>query len=403
MARKIIEGHDAGGRAYQDFAVLYRTNAQSRVIEEIFMRNNIPYTIVGGLKFYERKEIKDILAYLRLISNPADGISLQRVINVPRRGLGDTSLARVLAYAAGKGISLFEAMAVAPVVPGLTARAVKPMEQFVELVEDLRLRSRELSVTDLVREVLDGTGYLRELEAEQSIEAETRIENLNEFLTVTAEYDKSQEEKSLEEFLSGVSLVADIDNFDERSDAVVLMTLHSAKGLEFPSVFLIGMEEGIFPHSRSLMEESELEEERRLCYVGITRAREVLHLLNAWQRTLYGNYMHNLPSRFIAEIPEHIVSREGTGLKNNAAAAPDAAGSRDGYVKQSMSASPRIEPRQAVVPGIFALGDKVEHNKWGQGVVVSVKGEDENAEISIAFPSQGIKTLIAKYAPIKKL
>lgn len=403
VARKILEGHDLRGRAYHDFAVLYRTNAQSRVIEEVLMRNNIPYTIVGGLKFYERKEIKDILAYLRLISNPADGISLQRVINVPRRGIGDTSLAKASAYAAEKGISLFEALAVAPVVPGLTARAVKPMEQFVELVENLRSRSRELPVTALVKEVLDGTGYLRELEAEQSIEAQTRIENLNEFLSVTAEYDKSQGDKSLEEFLAGVSLVADIDNFDEHSDAVVLMTLHSAKGLEFPVVFLIGMEEGIFPHSRSLQEAAELEEERRLCYVGITRAREDLYLLNAWQRTLYGNYMHNPPSRFVAEIPEQLINREGAALKNNAAAAKDAAVRDVGYAKQPEALPLRNEQRGTAAPGNLTLGDKVEHSKWGQGVVVSVKGEDENAEVSVAFPGQGIKTLIAKYAPIKKL
>jgi len=380
VVQKIIAGHTFQGRSYADFSVLYRTNAQSRVIEEVLMRNNIPYTIVGGLKFYERREIKDILAYLKFISNPMDTLSLQRIINVPRRGIGDTSLARIAGFATAYGISLFTSMGRAEEIPGLTGRAIRALLQFAGLIEDLQAGRRELSVTALTREVLDRTGYLKELEAEQSIEAETRIENLHEFLTVTAEYDRSQSENTLEEFLAGVSLVADIDNFDERSAAVVLMTLHSAKGLEFPVVFMTGMEEGIFPHSRSLLEESELEEERRLCYVGITRAREELHLINAWQRTLYGSYMHNPPSRFMLEIPGRFIRNEG--LRH--------VGTRP--------AAAQTEP----VVGL-SLGDKVEHAKWGQGVVVSVKGENGDAEISVAFPGLGIKTLIARYAPLKKV
>ena len=380
VVQKIIAGHTFQGRSYADFSVLYRTNAQSRVIEEVLMRNNIPYTIVGGLKFYERREIKDILAYLKFISNPMDTLSLQRIINVPRRGIGDTSLARIAGFATAYGISLFTSMGRAEEIPGLTGRAIRALLQFAGLIEDLQAGRRELSVTALTREVLDRTGYLKELEAEQSIEAETRIENLHEFLTVTAEYDRSQSENTLEEFLAGVSLVADIDNFDERSAAVVLMTLHSAKGLEFPVVFMTGMEEGIFPHSRSLLEESELEEERRLCYVGITRAREELHLINAWQRTLYGSYMHNPPSRFMLEIPGRFIRNEG--LRH--------VGTRP--------AAAQTEP----VVGL-SLGDKVEHAKWGEGVVVSVKGENGDAEISVAFPGLGIKTLIARYAPLKKV
>lgn len=380
VVQKIIAGHTFQGRSYADFSVLYRTNAQSRVIEEVLMRNNIPYTIVGGLKFYERREIKDILAYLKFISNPMDTLSLQRIINVPRRGIGDTSLARIAGFATAYGISLFTSMGRAEEIPGLTGRAIRALLQFAGLIEDLQARRRELSVTALTREVLDRTGYLKELEAEQSIEAETRIENLHEFLTVTAEYDRSQSENTLEEFLAGVSLVADIDNFDERSAAVVLMTLHSAKGLEFPVVFMTGMEEGIFPHSRSLLEESELEEERRLCYVGITRAREELHLINAWQRTLYGSYMHNPPSRFMLEIPGRFIRNEG--LRH--------VGTRPAVAQTEPAAG-------------LSLGDKVEHAKWGQGVVVSVKGENGDAEISVAFPGLGIKTLIARYAPLKKV
>ncbi|MHB9094371.1 MAG: DNA helicase PcrA [Eubacteriales bacterium] len=399
VAREIIEGHDLQGRVYHDFAVLYRTNAQSRVIEEILMRYNIPYKIIGGLKFYERKEIKDILAYLRVVSNPLDGIGLQRVINVPRRGIGDASLAKVAGYARECGIGIFAAMERAESITGLTARVVKPLVEFVRLIEELSGRKGELSVTALTRELLERSGYLKELEAEQSIEAQTRLENLQEFLTVTAEYDKSSIEGSLEEFLAGVSLVADIDNLDERSDAAVLMTLHSAKGLEFPVVFMIGMEEGIFPHSRSMLEEAELEEERRLCYVGITRAREELHLVSAWQRTLYGNFMHNPPSRFVSDIPEHLMQREGVGYDAEEAVAGTAAGRQKSYEKKGANA----RPASSVVVGSYCLSDKVEHAKWGQGVVVSVKGENEDAEISVAFPGLGIKTLAAKYAPLKKI
>ncbi len=418
VAQKIIEGHQMRGRAYRDFAVLYRTNAQSRVIEEILMRNNIPYTIVGGLKFYERKEIKDILAYLRVVLNPLDSLSLLRVINVPRRGIGDASLARVGSFAVENGISLFAAMKQAESVPGLQSRAAKPLKEFTGLIEDLRSRKNELSVTSLTREILDRTGYLNELKAEKTVEAETRIENLKEFLTVTAEFDRSIIEtetgsagNSLEEFLAGVSLVTDIDNMDDRSDAVVLMTMHSAKGLEFPVVFMVGMEEGIFPHSRSLLDGSELEEERRLCYVGITRAREELHLVNAWQRTLYGSYMHNPPSRFLMEIPDHLVHREGTGHdygrndyipgRADAAAGRFASSSPAGSFAVAASAGNSGRRNAAAVN--YSLGDKVVHKKWGQGVIVSIKGENEDAEVSVAFPGLGIKTLIAKYAPLKKI
>lgn len=410
VAQKIVEGHDLHDRKYQDFAVLYRTNAQSRVIEEILMRNNVAYTIVGGLKFYERKEIKDVLAYLKVISNPLDGISLQRVINVPRRGIGDTSLAKITEYARENGISLYDAMGRSSAIPGLTARVTKPMAEFVSLIDELRARKDDLPVTALTSEVLDKSGYLKELESEKSVEAETRIENLKEFLTVTAEYDRASTEGSLEEFLAGVSLVADIDNLDDRSDAVALMTLHSAKGLEFPVVFMIGMEEGIFPHSRSLMEEAELEEERRLCYVGITRAREELHLLNAWQRTLYGNYMHNPPSRFVREVPENLLDQNGAGRDINGAAGYAGAGRQGNYAPETklrytaaQTAAAGTQTASAGTTDSYGLGDKVEHGKWGQGVVVSVKGEGGDAEISVAFPNIGIKTLVAKYAPLKKL
>ncbi len=407
VAQKIIEGTRASKRPYRNHAILYRTNAQSRVIEEIFMRNNIPYVIVGGQKFYERKEIKDILAYLRVISNPADSISLQRIVNVPRRGIGDASVAKVSGYAREAGISLYDAMCRAEEVPGLGSRPVKLLAEFTGFMEDIGSKKDKLSVTMLTKEILDRSGYLRELEAEQTIEAQTRIENLQEFLTVTAEYDKGSEENSLEEFLAGVSLVADIDNFNEDSDAVVLMTMHSAKGLEFPVVFIIGLEEGIFPHSRSLYEgDQEVEEERRLCYVAITRAREDLYLLHAVQRSLYGNYMHNLPSRFLKEIPEHLISREGLqALMGAAPAKKDAFAGNYGFGSSTGSSGWGVPAKSGTTGETtdFILGDKVVHSKWGQGVIVSVKGSGPDAEISVAFPGEGIKSLIAKYAPLKKV
>lgn len=423
VAKNVIYEHDRKERPYTDFAVLYRTNAQSRVIEDIFMRNNIPYTIVGGLKFYERKEIKDVMAYLKVISNPADSISLQRIINVPRRGIGDASIAKAAEYARDHQVTLFRAFGMAEEISTLAARIAKPMSQFTRFIEEMQELKYNSSVTELAREVLTRSGYLQELEAEHTIEAETRIENLNEFLAVTDEFDKGIN-GSLEEFLAGVSLVADIDNLDEKTEAVVLMTLHSAKGLEFPVVYMIGMEEGVFPHSRSMLENTELEEERRLCYVGVTRAREELHMLHAAQRNLYGNYMHNMPSRFLKEIPDHLLRH--TGIEGPRSYS-ETGGSKTGFssfgssggsssLNNGISSSGSIGGLGATTPSRaatgnapkisgedFVLGEKVEHGKWGQGVIVSVKGEGLDAEVSIAFPGVGIKKLIARYAPIKKI
>lgn len=399
---KIKELVDSKERSASQMAVLYRTNAQSRVMEEVLLKSNINYTIVGGTKFYERKEIKDILAYLRLISNPADDISLQRVINVPRRGIGATSIERIASYAAANDLTMFAALNEIDFV-GVTPRIANAATEFRELMNNYIKMQEFLSVTEIVEDLLDKTGYIDMLHGEKSIEAQSRLENLEEFLSVTKNFEETHEDKSLVSFLTDLALVADIDQLDEEveeDDAVVLMTLHSAKGLEFPVVFLIGMEEGIFPHSRSLMDEVEMEEERRLAYVGITRAEEELYITNAQMRTLYGRTNMNAPSRFIAEIPDELLESEQKDRRQR----------RSSFERrQPQSASQRRSTLRPVTTatggdGIsWKVGDKAEHGKWGIGTVVSVKGEGEGIELDIAFPSPiGIKRLLAKFAPIKK-
>jgi DNA helicase-2/ATP-dependent DNA helicase PcrA len=398
---------------YSDIAILYRTNAQSRVMEEVLLKSNIEYSIVGGTKFYDRKEIKDMLAYLRLISNPDDDISLQRVINVPKRGIGSTSVDKIANFAAMHDLSLYQALESIELV-GLSPKTTKAAAEFRDLITNYTRMQEFLSVTELVEEVLDKSGYREMLKAEKSLEAQSRLENLDELLSVTKNFEESSEDKSLVAFLTDLALVADIDSMDddgEKSDAIVLMTLHSAKGLEFPVVFLIGMEEGVFPHSRSLMEEAEMEEERRLAYVGITRAEQTLFLTNAQMRTLFGRTNMNPASRFIKEIPEDLL--EGVELHARSAGSPFGTRGRSSFgVSSASSANPAV--RKPVMRPVAAsstggdelswkVGDKAEHGKWGIGTVVSVKGEGESTELDIAFPSPtGIKRLLAKFAPIKK-
>lgn len=392
-----------------DIAILYRTNAQSRVMEEVFLKSNIEYGIVGGTKFYDRKEIKDMLAYLRLISNPDDDISLQRVINVPKRGIGSSSLDKIASFADVHDLSYYQALESIELI-GLSPKTTKAAREFYNLINNYTRMQEFLPVTELVEEVLDKSGYREMLKAEKSIEAQSRLENLDELLSVTKTFEESSEDKSLVSFLTDLALVADIDSMDddnEKSDAVVLMTLHSAKGLEFPVVFLIGMEEGVFPHSRSLMEETEMEEERRLAYVGITRAEKSLFLTNAQMRTLYGRTNMNPASRFIREIPDELlegvepVTRAGSPIatRGRATGSPFAAA--------PVTKRPVLRPVSAASTGgdetSWKVGDKAEHGKWGIGTVVSVKGEGESTELDIAFPSPtGIKRLLAKFAPIKK-
>ncbi len=396
-----------GERKPSDIAILYRTNAQSRVIEEALLKSNITYQIVGGTKFYDRKEIKDILAYLRLISNPDDDISLSRIINVPRRGIGSSTLDKIVQYAAMHDLSVMEALGEVEQM-GLSARFVNRLTEFRDQVMNWSKMQEYLSVTELTEEVLEKTGYKEELKKEKSIESQSRLENLDEFLSVTQEFEKHNEDKSLVSFLTDLALVADIDKMDDdeedkKKDGVVLMTLHSAKGLEFPVVFLMGLEEGIFPHSRSLFEEDEMEEERRLAYVGITRAEEELYLTNAKMRTLYGKTTMNAPSRFINEIPEELVeslNEEKETLPWMKRSGGPGAGSRPGAPQRAQ----RKMPARPSGEGLdWSVGDKAKHGKWGVGTVVSTKGEGDSLELDIAFPQPtGIKRLLAKFAPIEK-
>ncbi len=400
---------------YGDIAVLYRTNSQSRVIEEGLMRSGISYTMVGGLKFYDRKEIKDILAYLRVIYNPADTMSLLRIINVPKRGIGDATIGRLSEFAEREGASLFDVISspdLVSAVPNITARVKRPLELFSEFIFKMMAYQANLSIKDFIARVMEESGYMAELEAENKPENLTRIENLKELLSLAAEFAKSEETANLENFLTNVALVSDIDNADLEDDRVTLMTLHAAKGLEFPVVFMAGMEEGLFPHARALMNERELEEERRTCYVGITRAQRKLYLTCAKMRLMFGKTVVYPPSRFLEEIPdediERLVARQnayGFAAQPSGSAGRFGAGFRGGASEMKTAPLPAAD-RAAIRPDssvVWKAGDKAKHGKWGVGTVVSVKGSGEEVELHIAFPDQGVKALMQKYAPIVKV
>jgi len=418
VAGKIKELTREGKNKQSDIAILYRTNAQSRVMEEVLLKSNIDYSIVGGIKFYDRKEIKDMLGYLRLISNPDDDISLQRVINVPKRGIGSSSVDKIANFAEMHGISFYQALDSVELL-GLSPKITKAAAQFRDLIRNYTNMQEFLSVTELVEEVLDKTGYREMLKAEKSLEAQSRLENLEELLSVTKNFEKVSEDKSLVAFLTDLALVADIDSMDddeEKTDTITLMTLHSAKGLEFPVVFLIGLEEGVFPHSRSLMEEAEMEEERRLAYVGITRAEQTLFLTNAQMRTLFGRTNMNPASRFISEIPEDLIEGveqeirtsfgSGSGGRSFGSSGTTFGAPKSSFTAPMATRKPVMRPVASASGGEdvgWKVGDKAEHGKWGIGTVVSVKGQGEGTELDIAFPSPvGIKRLLAKFAPIKK-
>jgi len=410
VVSQILEQKRLHGRKLSDIAILYRTNAQSRIMEEYLLKSNIEYTIVGGIKFYDRKEIKDILAYLRLIANPNDDASFMRVINVPKRGVGATSLDKIAQYSQLYDISMYEATKSIDLI-GLSPKITNAVEQFGQFITNLHQMQDYLSVTELVEEVIKRSGYEEMLKQEKTIEADSRLENIQEFISVAQNFEKVSEDRSLVAFLTDLALVADVDKLDEEdqpSDAVVLMTLHSAKGLEFPVVFLIGLEEGIFPHSRSLDDEAEMEEERRLAYVGITRAEEELYITNAESRTIFGRTSFNRQSRFISEIPPLLIEKANEEKKSS--------------FQTNRSTSTNMMRRKTITPSTstttvkpvgvqltggeshgWAVGDKAVHKKWGTGTVVAIKGSGEEMELNIAFPHPtGIKQLLAKFAPITK-
>lgn len=386
-------------RSYSDFAVLYRTNAQSRVIEETFIKSNIPYKIVGGLKFYDRKEVKDIVAYLRLIQNPLDNISLKRIINVPKRGIGKITLQKVEEYSAKKGESMLSSIFDAEEIPNISHRAITNLKSFASLIGKFMAMKEIIGVKELIEKVIEETGYVEELKKDDSIESMSRIENIEEFVSVAMEFEAKNEENELEDFLSSISLLSDIDKAEENIDSsVTLMTLHSAKGLEFPIVFLSGMEEGIFPISRAFNNDNELEEERRLCYVGITRAKEILYLTYATLRTIFGRTNYNMISRFIEEIPEELTHDCNEKLKEAAVTKKTVTEKKyfKGYTYKN-TGTVKKEIKKVDV------GMRVKHKLWGLGTVVQVKEKDKDAEITVAFESEGIKKLMLSYAPIDVL
>ncbi|MGM9891217.1 DNA helicase PcrA [Limosilactobacillus sp.] len=422
IVAKIKEEHDQHGYHYNDFAILYRTNAQSRIIEETFMKSSVPYTMVGGHKFYDRKEIRDILAYLTLLVNHRDSMSFSRVVNTPKRGIGLTSVEHLREFAMDNDWSLLEASQNVDIANNITTRTRTKLADFGQLIKDLDQQVDFLSITDLTDQILERTGYNKMLQKENSLESQARQENLDEFKSVTQEYDQQHKDddvdnrQKLVNFLADLALVSDQDDVDEQAPAVTLMTLHAAKGLEFPVVFLVGMEEGIFPLSRALMEDDELEEERRLAYVGITRAKKKLYLTNAVSRLLYGRIQRNRPSRFIDEIDPNLLQEEGgamptSGLGGNLPfnKRTDTPTWAERKRKQHTyrDAGKRVAPVTNTGTGAdkvsWKVGDKVTHKKWGQGTVVKVNGSGNDMELDIAFPNQGVKRLLASFAPIQKV
>ena len=414
--REMLRLHGSEGWRWSDMAVFYRTNAQSRVLEEHLVRLNIPYKVVGGTRFYERREVKDALAYLRAVVNPTDEVSLRRIVNVPKRGVGDTSVARLEAWAAAQGRPLVDALAKAEEA-GVGGRALSGIRDLVGLLDELRADARGPAAT--LEAVLRVTGYRAELESERSIEAEGRLENLAELVGFARAFEEEAEEEGrpagISEFLEGVSLVADSDQLDPDESSVVLMTLHTAKGLEFDGVFMIGLEDGVFPHLRSLGEPAELEEERRLCYVGITRARRRLYLSHAWSRMLFGSTQYNPPSRFLKEIPEHLMDmiegsrRRGAGAGGGGGSGAGGGAFGGGYRAnrdRMVDAASRPAATPARTSGAERLGirvgDDVVHAKWGEGVVLEIIGTDDKAEAVVRFPSVGEKRLLLAWAPLKK-
>ena len=422
---------------YSDFAILYRMNTQSRAIEEILRRESIPYKIIGGLKFYERKEIKDIISYLRLIQNPSDNLSLKRIINEPKRGIGKTSLDKIEELSNNTGIPMYEIIKNAEQY-GLN-RVFLNSREFVNVIEELRTKKDDMKISDLIKETLKKSGYTKALENENTIEAENRIENLDEFLTVAIEFEDESADNKLSDFLEGITLSSDIDNMEETEETVTLMTLHSAKGLEFPVVFLVGMEEGIFPGYKSIGEPKELEEERRLCYVGITRAKEHLFLTCSKQRTIFGSTSCNQVSRFLREIPSDLLDgydealgekKESSNLlgdskyswtygsKDNGniktykidknetkVAASSNSSNNNGFMFRTAESFLNNLTKKVSGSSVdlsqYKAGVRIYHKKFGEGVISNVEPEGDDLKVDIQFDKVGHKRLMAKFANLE--
>lgn len=398
---------------YNDFAVLYRLHNQSRVIEEKMLQRQIPYTIYGGIRFFERREIKDVLAYLRIIANPYDDQSLQRIINVPRRGIGETTLTHLDEFARQMQIPWYAALEVAEEIPGINKRTVERLQSLWRLLDTLRLQQEFFNVTEMTDQILERTGYRDSLSASLKEEDQERLDNIMELLNVTTEFDQSAEEaqRGLEAFLAHVSLMTSTDRREEENpDRVVLMSLHSAKGLEFPVVFLTGMEEGLFPHSRALDSEPAIEEERRLCYVGMTRAKDLLYLSYASGRTLYGQPRYNTPSRFIDEIPQELLFDRKQPSRRKALKATTWETSPPpslfyGSPRENGSKRPAQETPRMMGNLIVDIkeGDSVWHRNWEEGIVISLRGQGEETMAEVAFTGVGTKLLLLKYAGLEKM
>jgi DNA helicase-2/ATP-dependent DNA helicase PcrA len=393
VAEEIAELEKAG-RSLADISVFYRTNAQSRVLEEMFVKFGIPYQVIGGLKFYDRREVKDVLAYLRVLVNPADTVAVKRVVNVPKRAIGATSVGHVDRFVEAEGISFHEGLVRSTENPRLSARAQRAMQEFVALVDHLTMQAA-LGPRAALEAILTETGYMDMVRSERTIEAMGREENLKEIVSAAADFEESGpvslgpadwEEldgiRKVELFLESISLVTDVDDLED-SEAATLMTLHNAKGLEFPVVFITGMEDGVFPHMRSLGEPIELEEERRLCYVGITRAMEQLYLTRAWSRNLWGGTNYNPPSRFLAELPDALLRQ-----------ATRAARRRD--LERPGPAQPSVSDAD------IGAGDRVRHSHWGTGTVREIVGSGDRAEAVVSFDVQGVKRLLLAWAPLER-
>ncbi|PRT75393.1 DNA helicase PcrA [Streptococcus anginosus] len=429
VAKTIDELSSTSDYVYRDFAVLYRTNAQSRNIEEALLKANIPYTMVGGTKFYSRKEIRDVISYLNLIANTSDNISFERVVNEPKRGVGPGTVEKIRNFAAGQEMSLLDASSQIMLSP-VKGKAAQAVFDFANLILNLREQLDELTVTEVVELVLEKTGYTEQLAAQATLESQARIENIEEFLSVTKNFDENPEndtEKTgldrLSRFLNDLALIADTDDGDQESSEVTLMTLHAAKGLEFPVVFIIGMEENVFPLSRAAEDEDELEEERRLAYVGITRAEKVLFLTNANSRLLYGKTNYNRPTRFLNEISSSLLDYQGLARPANTSFKASYVNGKAVQFGQGMSLAQALQERkrQAAPSSIsssqlpfgknaaanqptidWAIGDIAHHKKWGDGTVLEVSGSGSSQELKINFPEVGLKKLLASVAPIEK-